>query len=247
MTPLPSNCLNCGTPFGGEQSFCARCGQKTSTRRLTLHDIGHDLMHAFTHADHSVFSLVRSLAVHPGRVAREYVDGQRKKYFNPFTFLIIVVGIATLLMAATRFLTFGAVPTNPVSAFLQNHSNLIILGQVPLLAMFSLLLFRKERLHFAEHMVLTAYASGFRSIFFIVAVMPAWWLFKTPYNATVAVYIVLWIIYFGVASAQFYTGNRWWLWFKGVLVAVLTQLVTFAIIAGAFAVYYMKAGVRPGG
>ena len=47
------------------------------TGRLHLHDIGHALVHAVTHADHSIFSLIKDLALHPGRVAREYVEGKR--------------------------------------------------------------------------------------------------------------------------------------------------------------------------
>jgi hypothetical protein len=248
MTPHQSSCLNCETPFQTGQLFCARCGQKTGTRRMTLHDIGHDLLHALTHADHSVFSLVRELALRPGVVTREYVDGRRKKYFNPFSFLIIVVGVASLLMASTRFVGFAGMPDNPVSTFLVGHLNLIILGQVPLLAMFTALLFRSARRNFAEHLVLAAYTSGYRSIFFTLVILPVWWVFKLRYETTVGVYVALWLIYFGVACAQFHPGHRGGLWFKGLIAGLLAQLVTTGIIAGSFLLYFASAGVaiRPG-
>lgn len=205
-----------------------------------MHDIGHDLVHAFTHADHSVFSLVRALATQPGKVAREYIDGRRKLYFNPFTFLIIVVGVAVVFMTVTKFdlATFGAGVKNPISAFLQRNINLIILAQVPLLAFFGAMLFRADKLNFAEHLVLTTYTSGFRSIFFMLAVIPVWVIFSPPAMPLTAVYIAIWVAYFGVACAQFYTGNRWWLWFKGALVAVLAQAATTAIIGASITVYF---------
>jgi uncharacterized OB-fold protein len=237
MTATATHCLNCNAALAPAQRFCSECGQATETRRLSVHDIGHALVHVFTHADHSVFSLVRDLVTRPGKVARDYVDGKRKKYFNPFTFAIVVVGVASLALAASRFIDFNrGLPANPVTSFLQSHINLVILLQLPLLAAFGKLLFRRDQLFFAEHLVLAAYASGFRSIFFTLIVIPAWMLFDWHYPTTVAVYLALWLTYFGVASAQFYEGNRWWLWFKGVVVGMLTQaLISGMIYAAIFA------------
>jgi uncharacterized OB-fold protein len=234
MTPAAAHCLNCHAALAPAQRFCSECGQATATRRLTVHDIGHALVHVFTHADHSVFSLVRDLATRPGKVAREYVEGKRKKYFNPFTFAVVVVGVASLVLAATRFVDFNrGVPTNPVTSFLQNHINLVILMQLPLLAMFGKLMFRRDKLFFAEHLVLAAYTSGFRSIFFTLGVIPLWLLFDWHYPTTVGVYVALWLTYFGIACAQFYQGNRWWLWLRGVMVGVLTQVLISGLIFAA--------------
>ncbi len=221
------------------QRFCSECGQAADTRRLTLHDIAHAMVHVFTHADHSVFSLVRDLTFRPGRVARDYIDGKRRKYFNPFTFVLVVVGVASLVLAATRFVDFNRdIPTNPVSAFLQNHLNLVILIQLPILAAFGKLLFRADKLNFAEHLALAAYTSGFRSIFFTLVVIPIWLVFEIPYNNVLGVYIALWLFYYGVGCAQLYRGNRWWLWVKGVFVAVLTQTVITAAIVGAIWLWF---------
>lgn len=230
----PRHCLNCESALEPRQLYCSVCGQKADTQRLTLHDITHALVHVLTHADHSVFALVRDLAYKPGEVAREYVAGKRRKYFNPFTFVVIVVGVASFVLAATKFVDFtGMAPTNPVSAFLQRNINLVIFMQLPMLALTGMLFFRKARLHFAEHLVLAGYATGFRSIFFTVLVAPVWALLHWNHNATVAVYLGVWVIYFGIACAQFYGGNRWWSWFKGCLVAVFAQALTTLFITAA--------------
>jgi len=246
MTPAATHCLNCHAALAPAQRFCSECGQAAATRRLTVHDIGHALVHVFTHADHSVFSLARDLATRPGKVAREYVEGKRKKYFNPFTFAVVVVGVASLVLAATRFVDFNrGVPTNPVTSFLQNHINLVILMQLPLLAMFSKLMFRRDKLFFAEHLVLAAYTSGFRSIFFTLCVIPAWLLFDWHYPTTVAAYVALWLTYFGIASAQFYQGNRWWLWLKGVTVGALTQVLISGLIFAAIWAWFRLFSPAP--
>jgi len=235
----PKRCLNCDTPLAATQAYCSVCGQKADTHRLSLHDISHAVLHVFTHADHSVFALVRDLAWKPGRVAREYVDGKRRKYFNPFTFALVVIGVGALVLAATEFVNFNSgVNANPVGAFLQKHINLVILIQLPLLSLFGMLLFRRDRLHFSEHLVLASYASGFRSIFFIAVVASLWMLTHWNQRVTAGIYLLLWFTYYGVASAQFYTGNRWWLWFKGFLVALLAQLMIYVFIWAALNTWF---------
>ena len=77
-------CRNCDTALAPEHKFCVSCGQRTDIGpRLTMREISHDIVHAITHADHSIFALVRSLLTRPGHVAREYVAGQRKRHFGP--------------------------------------------------------------------------------------------------------------------------------------------------------------------
>lgn len=234
IADAPRRCLNCDSTLLPTQAYCSVCGQRADTQRLSMHDITHALIHVFTHADHSVFALARDLAHKPGRVAREYVAGKRRKYFNPFTFVVVVVGVASLVLAATKFVDFtGMAPANPVSAFLQRNINLVILLQLPLLSLFGMLLFRKAGLRFVEHLVLASYTSGFRSLFFTLLVAPIWALTHWNHAVTVAVYLVAWIVYFGVACAQFYGGNRWWSWLKGCVLAVLAQAVTTLLITAA--------------
>jgi hypothetical protein len=239
MGETPAACLNCATPLAPQDQHCRQCGQKADTHRLNMHDIGHAAVHVLTHADHSVLALVRDLAVRPGRVAREYVAGRRRKYFNPFTFVLVVVGLASLAMAAAGFVDFtrAAARGHPVAAFLQRTLNLVVLVQLPLLALFAALLFRGAKLNFAEHLVLAAYTSGFRSIFFTCVVLPVFLLGRTNHQATLMVYLALWLTYLGVACAQFYDGNRWWGWVKGVLVGLCAQAVTTVAIIGLMQVW----------
>ncbi|GEM_PF-4297466 len=82
----PTDCLNCGAAWQPGMNYCPQCGQKTDIHRLTFTHILHEFFHAFTHADKGIFHLLKGLATQPGTVAREYVEGKRKKYFNPFTF-----------------------------------------------------------------------------------------------------------------------------------------------------------------
>ena len=190
------------------------------------------------HVDRGAIAQLLQLVIRPGQVAREYVDGARQRYFNPFTMLVVIVGLASLLMVSTNFVIPPDKSVHPVSAILQRNLNLLILAQVPLLAFVSTLFFRHDQLRFSEHLVLTAYTSSLRSVFFMLLVLPAWWLFNLNYNLIVAAYMTLWVLYFGFASSQFYRGKRLWLGFKGVLVAALAQAITMLVITAAYSAYF---------
>ena len=57
------NCLNCNAPLTSTQKFCGECGQKTALKRVNLHDVLHDAIHYFTHADKGIFTLLKSLVL----------------------------------------------------------------------------------------------------------------------------------------------------------------------------------------
>lgn len=233
------SCLNCNASLSSTARFCAQCGQKAQTRRLTLHDFGHELWHALTHTDHSALSLVKALLTRPGQVAREYVQGARKRYFNPFTFMVVCIGLNVLLVVATGIGGFANQP-GKVGQALQNHTNWVFLAQVPVLALWQRLL-QSGGLNLSEHLVLAAYSSGMRSLYYVLVIVPTalvqtllnWGL---PYWPQVIFHIVVWVIYYGWANAQFQnqTQRRWVSAALGMLAALLTQATSFALIWIAF-------------
>jgi Protein of unknown function (DUF3667) len=236
-----TNCLNCGSALEPVQRFCPQCGQNADTHRLNFKHIWHDLIHAFTHADKGIFSLIWQLAYRPGIVAREYVDGKRKKYFNPFTFIILVVGFASVILISSGFTNFAGnsrMPPNPIAPFLNRHINLLIFLNIPLLALFNRLLFRKDNTNYSENLVLAAFTSGERSIFFSLFIAPVWVIFHPPFYPLLIFYLLCWSSYYGWASSQFYSGKKVVSFLKGVLSTLLTQVVTTILVSGAYIIYF---------
>lgn len=228
-TNAPNTCRNCYADLTFGQAYCATCGQKIVSPRLTLREIGHDLLRAFVHADRSVLSLVRLLLVRPGSVALDYVQGRRKRYFGPFAFLGVIVAVASAAIVFTGFHAISTDSPNTVADFLQTHINLVFLAEVPLLAAFSRILDAHGGFTFAEHLVLAAYASSMRVLFATLVVIPVWYLFS-PGGATARnlyyAYLLIWAIYFGFAASQFFQGKRALSWCKGILAAILTWVST---------------------
>jgi uncharacterized protein DUF3667 len=225
------------------QRFCGQCGQKTGRARLTMHDISHDFLHALTHADQSIFALVKALAYRPGHIAREYIEGKRKKHFGPLAFLLITVGLASFMVVIAGAQFFTPVPDNTIANFLQQHINLVIFLQVPLLAGVCALLFRSSRLNFAEHLILVAYTSGFRLLFLAFVGVPVFYFADlAPIGRTTApIYLGLWLIYFSVAAVQFYRGKIFWTVIRAVIGGVLAQLLAMTVIVFCIYVYAQLA------
>lgn len=90
---MNQTCPNCGNHYKGK--FCNNCGQKTGAERFSFGHIFSEVFHAFTHADKGFLTLFRQLLIEPGKVAYEYiVESKRKKYFNLFTFFILITAIS---------------------------------------------------------------------------------------------------------------------------------------------------------
>ncbi len=235
-----NQCRNCSADADGGHVFCGMCGQKLEFERLSLHSIGHDLLHVFIHVDRSALTLARLLLVRPGTVALEYVRGRRKRYFGPFAFLFVVVAAASAAIAFTGFRVVTADWSNPVAEFLRGHWNILMFTEVPLLAGFSRLFDMRGAFNLAEHLVLAAYATGMRVLSVLVLVLPVWYALRhqpATARALYFAYLLLWPLYYGFATSQFLPGKRALSWGKGILAATLTWVATQALASVIMQIY----------
>lgn len=89
MTPhdLPAACENCAAPLHGH--FCHECGQSVVNPVRDVRHALEEVFESFWHLDGRVFRTLRELAV-PGRVARNYLAGQRVRYIAPLRLFLIL-------------------------------------------------------------------------------------------------------------------------------------------------------------
>lgn len=93
-----SACLNCGTPLIG--SHCHNCGQAAHVHR-TLGAFFHDLLHGVFHFEGKVWRTIPMLALRPGRLTREYIDGRRASYVSPLALFLFSVFLLFAAISAT--------------------------------------------------------------------------------------------------------------------------------------------------
>lgn len=83
-----STCLNCGTPLAGH--YCAECGQAAHLHR-TFGAFLHDVAHGVLHLDGKTWRTLPKLALNPGRLTRDYIDGHRARYVSPMALFLFSV------------------------------------------------------------------------------------------------------------------------------------------------------------
>jgi hypothetical protein len=238
-TRTAGHCLNCGAQLVGGKSYCPECGQKSAPPRLSLHEIGHELLHAFIHVDRSALSLVRQLLFRPGGVALDYVSGRRRRYFGPFAFLVVVVALASAGIAFSGFQTVTSSVPPQFGKLLQQHVNLLFFLQVPLLAAWCRGLWHGGRFNYAEYLVLCAYASGMHVLLYALVIVPGWYLFAPDARTSQHLFYALlpiWPLYFALGCYQFIPGRRRLSIFKGIAAVLLTQATT--ILIGSVIAYH---------
>jgi hypothetical protein len=225
-------CRNCNQSFNEEYQHCPYCGQKASLQRLTLHQIFHDFLHAFTHFDKGILLLFRYLTIRPGKIAREYVAGKRKKYFNPFSFLVVMVGVAFFFVLKFESLAFRHEDltrgNREILHFSFKYFNIFIFLMAPVNALLSWLLFRMYGFFYAEYLVLWAYLTGqqmfYYCFFILLALIP---LSLTVMGTVVGIVMSVWFVF---ALIQFHSGKSVADAMKAIIVVMISQVLLQAMV-----------------
>jgi hypothetical protein len=91
MQKTTHTCKNCGNTFTGK--FCNNCGEKVYDEHdKRISHLFEEAFHFITHLEGSFFKTVKTILTRPGRFAKDYCAGIRKKYFKPISlFLILIV------------------------------------------------------------------------------------------------------------------------------------------------------------
>ncbi len=150
-------CLNCNEPT--EKNFCAHCGQKTHTHRITLkHFLLHDLLHGIWHLEKGILFTIKEAFMRPGQAALDYISGKRIRYYNVFYLALLMIGLNLLLSHFYESIhPFEEDPRNntpQITQFFKDHLKIILLSIVPILGCIAFLIFKRLNLNIAEHFII---------------------------------------------------------------------------------------------
>jgi len=96
------NCLNCEYPFLGNEKFCPECGQKNKGNKLKLKDFVKEVFAGFFSWDAKFWKTLFNLTFKPGKLSKDYIDGKRVRYTNPFRFYITISVIFFLIIGVSK-------------------------------------------------------------------------------------------------------------------------------------------------
>jgi hypothetical protein len=192
-----------------------------------MRHLSHEVSHAITHADATIFTLMRDVLIRPATVLHDYIVlGKRKAYFNPFTAVLLLGGL--LLLVTSMFNPYRMPELEPkmqaaraemekdptkamalamfdrsqrAAQFIEKNSKLLMLLSIPISAWIFWLGYRRTGLNYAEHVVAATFLTCGLTIFFSLFMMPMMGVFKqtTLYNWVVPLSLVFQWVYFGVA------------------------------------------------
>lgn len=242
-------CKNCDNQFDG--NYCGKCGQKATVERFTLKEIFHGVYEYFVHVDRGFFKLAIDLVTRPGEIARNYLSGQRKKYYNPITFLILVTAVTVFLNSRFHILDQNIPNANRVSlsssqgklmtefsGVVNKYNNIMMFMSVPVFAFFTRLFFRKSGYNYAENLIMQAFYSAERSIFYIVLFFPLLLLFPSHSIAIMYSYSFVWMAYFCYSYSRFFEFKGFWPYVKAVLSILLSFFTFMILILAIFIIFF---------
>jgi len=99
-------CSDCGEPVGG--NFCANCGQPTHVHRTLLH-LGEELLHGVMHFDARIWRTLPLLALNPGRLTREWIEGKRTRYVSPLAMFLFTVFLMFFILSFSGGQAMGGI------------------------------------------------------------------------------------------------------------------------------------------
>ncbi len=83
-----TECTNCGHPLDVSDKFCPNCSQANSTKKLSLKDFFDEFFASLISYDSKLLKTLTALLSKPGKITKDYIDGKRVSYTNPFRFLL---------------------------------------------------------------------------------------------------------------------------------------------------------------
>jgi hypothetical protein len=246
-------------------NYCPNCSQKSKLHRLTFHDIVHEGIHYFTHADKGLFQLIRDLVKKGGVVAREYLDGKRKKYFPPLSFFLVIAAIFVFMAnigenkpvadVAVKYPHLSKIEdpiekqlkiqaytrAEKAKTFTVKYSNMMAMCALPLTALVFWLLYFRHKYNYVEHLVAGMYMLGICMLVFAVVIMPLSYLFNLSMNYAYGLFGLLQLIYFAVFYYAF-LAKKTKLQFIGAFGASFLSLAVWIIVSNSIVRLYINNG-----
>jgi hypothetical protein len=174
------DCKNCKAPLENDAAYCSYCGARVLDDKITLKFIISEILDKVISVDNRLLKTFLHLFSKPHKVIQDYIRGVRKRYFNPFSYLLISItlaGLSALIMrdhAMEAFtITRGGDQMQPVAKefgkqmmdFIYEYQSILTIISLPLYAFVSWLIFlNRRKFNYLEHHIIYLYATAHTSI-----------------------------------------------------------------------------------
>lgn len=192
---MASTCLNCQAPIA--ENFCSNCGQK-KFKRIDRKYVVDEAQYLLIHTNKGFLYSIKNILKNPGKTARNFIDGNRVNHYKPLLLAFVLSGASVFLsyqvlninellgQFATQ--TSGA-NVNKALTFLSSYSSVIMLAFLPILAIFTSVIFRKWGHNYYEHIVMNAFGLSCYNLITIIVFYPILYLVRGNMDAFMKVFL----------------------------------------------------------
>ena len=185
------NCRNCNYLLSNDSRYCNSCGAQIIRNRLTFKNLLAYFTETYFNYDNKFIQTIINLIVKPEDVIGSYVDGVRKKYINPISFLAISFTLSGFylfffqdnlkeIMDQANLSNYQGQEKlgKAISNFVFDYNSLLYFIIIPAFALISWIVFKNKKYNFTEHVVIYLYTMSFSSIIsifltvFIILIAP---------------------------------------------------------------------------
>jgi Protein of unknown function (DUF3667) len=208
-------CKNCGHPV--KDLYCGHCGQKLKPEKITFSFLVKEFFHFFSHLEKGFLFTSWQMVVHPGRTAKNFIDGKRKNYQPPISFFIIWTTIFILFL----YLIENIFGRNTVIRYKDyfgpsiatklaiSHLSIVLTVIIPFQALYLFFLVTRKSYNYFETMVATIYCLGtiiqFQFIFAVIVVF-YYLIFSAPVDLQVSdIFKVIYLGWFILDTIRLYS------------------------------------------
>jgi hypothetical protein len=136
-------------------------------KRITVHSIVHEAWHSLTHVEKGLRKTIVALALAPGRMLNDYLQGDRKEYQKPFSFLLIATTLFALVL--NFFQQYYLIPASTSfddrlynnEVRLEKFYSWFHIVLLPAYGFFSFFIFKRLKYNYAEWLVICCYLVAF--------------------------------------------------------------------------------------
>jgi hypothetical protein len=172
-------CKTCENSLRSDFSYCPSCGGKIIRNRLTIKNIWQDIVDRYFNIDNTFLRTIVHLTTKPETVIEGYINGIRRKYLNPISYLGIAITLSGFLVFLMKYveleIDFDFMKTGQdmtgqkkVQQFTLDYQAILFILYIPLMAIAGWLSFENKSYNFSERIVIFMYSLSQYSILTLI-------------------------------------------------------------------------------
>lgn len=242
------NCKNCGIRLRTDFSFCPDCGGKIIRNRLTFKNLMHDFAERYFNVDNTFLKTFWHLFSKPEVVIGGYIEGIRRKYLNPISYLAISIVLSGILYYFLRNIfeidlndpriteQYAKMGVDLNMNKILDYQAIMTYINLPISAVITTLIFiGKKKFNYTEHLVINAYIIAHYSIVAFIISIPCILIFNIDYSTFSFLFLLLTAVYWIYVLKRVYQASAG--------ETILRSMATFAILGILFIIISIAIGI----